>query len=109
MAVFLLGLGLGEVPLAGAPLDLIAASGFVPLVLEAGVRAGTEFGVFSGLVADADLPGVVVEIGHAPNGLGIGIIISCCECLPLDEEGVAGTATPGPLEGEGILLGKGCG
>ena len=77
MPAFLLGLGLGDAPLATDPLVLFALSGFVPLVWVAGVHATTELDGVAGMVAaDAGLPGVAVAVGHVPNGLGI--IIPCC-------------------------------
>lgn len=81
MPAFLLGLGLGDAPLATDPLVLFALSGFVPLVLLAGVRAATVLdGVAGSVATDAGLPGVAVAVavGHAPNGLGIGINMPCC-------------------------------
>ena len=97
MPAFLLGLGLGDAHLETDPLDLFALSGFAPLVLLAGVRVATELDGVAGFVAaDAGLPGVAAAVGHAPNGLGIGIIMPCCGCFLLDEEGVAGTTSPEP-------------
>ena len=81
MPAFLLGLGLGNAPLATDPLVSFALSAFVPLVFLAGVRAATVLDGVSGSVAtDVGLPGVAVAVGvgHAPKGLGIGINIPCC-------------------------------
>ena len=79
MPAFLLGLGLGDAPLATDSVGLFALSGFVPMVLVAGVCVATELDGVAGFVAaDAGLPGVEFTAGHAPNGLGIGIIMPCC-------------------------------
>ena len=91
MPPFLLGLGLGDDPMVPVPLDLPVLLGFVPLDLVTGVPAEieTELDGVAGLTADATLPGVAVAVGHAPNGLAIGITFCCC-CLLFEEEGVAG-------------------